>query len=199
VIESGVFGRGKNRVSTGFASKSDDELVLLCRRGVESAFGELYERYKQRIMNFAWRMLRDRDAAADALQETFQYFFGKIPVYRPEGKLSILLFRVARNICLNRLRKTRRAKELPLEEEAVVPEGEETGAQLEAQEVREKVSTALGKLAPIYSEVIVLRIIKGLPVSEVAQIAGCPEGTVKSRLHNGLELLRKMLRRRDFV
>jgi RNA polymerase sigma-70 factor (ECF subfamily) len=60
------------------------------------------------------------------------------------------------------------------------------------------VAEALGKLPAIYSEVIILRMLRGLPVAEVAGIVGCPEGTVKSRLHNGLELMRKMLRERDF-
>ena len=150
-------------------------------------------------MNFAFRMLRDRDLAADVLQETFQYFFRKIPEYRAEGKLSVLLYRAARSNCLNRLKKTRRAKELPLEESALAPEGGEgVGTPLEAREVREHVAAALGKLAPMYSEVIILRILRDLPVAQVAEIAGCPEGTVKSRLHNGLELMRKILKSRDF-
>jgi RNA polymerase sigma-70 factor (ECF subfamily) len=179
---------------TGLAERTDDELVALCRRGEERAFRELYARYRQRIMNFAFRMVRDHDAAADILQETFEYLFRKIPRYRPEGKLPILLYRAARNISLNRLRRSRRAREMPLEEEAIVQEGGESGGKLEAQEVRERISAAIAELPQIYSEVIILRILKGMPVSEVARIVQCPEGTVKSRLHNGLEMLRKTLR-----
>jgi RNA polymerase sigma-70 factor (ECF subfamily) len=145
-------------------------------------------------------MLRDRDAAADILQETFQYFFRKIPDYHPEGKLPSLLYRVARNLCLNRLKASRTRKELPLEEAAVPPEdcAEGAGRALEAQEVREHIGAALEAIPPIYSEVIILRILKSLPNRDVAAIVGCPEGTVKSRLHNGLKLLRKVLRSKDF-
>ncbi len=186
-------------MTTELVKRADDELVLLCRHGREEAFRELYRRYKQRIINFAWQMLRDRDAAADVLQETFQYFFRKIPDYRAEGKLSVLLYRAARSICLNRLKKNRSARELPLEEDAVIPtESQNAGASLENQEIRAKVAEALGKLPAVYSEVIILRMLSGLPVAQVAEIAGCPEGTVKSRLHNGLELMRKMLRESDF-
>jgi RNA polymerase sigma-70 factor (ECF subfamily) len=197
LYNTSVSGRGK-KVQIELAKRADDELMLLCRHGREDAFRELYHRYRQRIINFAWQMLRDRDAAADALQETFQYLFRKIPDYRAEGKLSVLLYRAARSICLNRLKKNRGGKELPLEEDAVVPvEVGNAGAPLEHQEIRAKVSEALGKLPAIYSEVIILRMLNGLPVAEVAEISGCPEGTVKSRLHNGLELMRKMLKGSD--
>jgi RNA polymerase sigma-70 factor (ECF subfamily) len=186
-------------VQAELAKHADDELALLCRHGREDAFREIYHRYRQRIINFAYQMLRDRDAAADVLQETFQYFFRKIPDYRAEGKLSVLLYRAARSICLNRLTKSRSGKELPLEEDAIVPaEGQNVGAPLERQEIRARVAEALDRLPAIYSEVIILRMLRGLPVAEVAEIAGCPEGTVKSRLHNGLELMRKMLREHDF-
>lgn len=183
-----------------FTDHTDDDLALLCRQGSQAAFHVLYARYKQKIINFAYRMLRDREAAADVLQETFEYFFRKIPDYRPEGKLAILLFRVARNICLNKLKRTRSRRELPLEETAVAPAntGAQVSAPLEAQELRGSVAAALEKMPVMYSEVIILRILKGLPVAQVAQVVECPEGTVKSRLHNGLELLRNKLKVGDF-
>ncbi len=187
-------------MATDFTDHADDDLVLLCQRGAQAAFRELYARYKQRVINFAHRMLRDREAAADVLQETFEYFFRIIPDYRPEGKLSILLFRVARNICLNRLKRTRSRKELPLEEAAITPKntGAKVSAPLEAQELRRTVAAVLEKIPALYSEVIILRILKGLPVAQVAQVVECPEGTVKSRLHNGLELMRRKLKAGDF-
>jgi RNA polymerase sigma-70 factor (ECF subfamily) len=187
-------------VANDFSKHHDDELVLLGNRGAQAAFHELYARYKQKIINFGYRMLRDRDAAADVLQETFEYFFRKIPDYRPEGKLAILLFRVARNICLNKLKRSRSRRELPLEEAAITPEdtGAQVSAPLEAQELQSSIAAALEKMPVMYSEVIILRILKGLPVAQVAQVVECPEGTVKSRLHNGLELLRKKLKVGDF-
>lgn len=183
-----------------FAAYSDDSLVAECNRGEEGAFRVLYNRHKQRVINFAFKMLRDRDAAADVLQETFEYIFRKLPEYRAEGKFIVLLYRVARNICLNRLKKSRRVKELPLDEAAIVTDNPGTSVtkSLEVQELRELVVEALGEISPLYSEVIVLRILKGLPVSEVARIVEIPEGTVKSRLHNGLELLREKLNQEYF-
>jgi len=187
-------------LTENFKKLGDDELAALCKKGLEKAFRELYERYRQRIMNYAFRMLRDVDAAADVLQETFQYFFRKLPEYRSEGKLSILLFRVARSLCLNRLRKIRTAKELPLEENAIIAQADaDVQKPLEMAEARKHVAAALAQISPIYSEVIILRMLKGIPVAEVAEIVECPEGTVKSRLHNGLEMLRSMLKGRDFL
>ncbi|MHC4660080.1 MAG: RNA polymerase sigma factor [Planctomycetota bacterium] len=173
---------------------SDDELAGLCQDGVEEAFRELYDRYSARVINFAYRMLDDREDAADVLQETFQYFFGKLPEYSPEGKLGALLFRAARHLCINRLKKNRGINTVPLDEAMVTHcDYGEIISSIEKNELKEKVTEALKSIPPYYSEVIILKILDGLPYREIGEIVECPEGTVKSRLHNGLELLRKVV------
>lgn len=188
-------------MATEFSNLSDDDVALMCKQGNEAALYELYGRYKQRVINFAYQMLRDRDAAADVLQETFLYFFSRIPRYRAEGKLHILLLRAARNRCLNRLKKIRKVRMLPLDEVAAVEQDSSEGPvrSLEAKELREGIAAALERIPPPHSEVIVLRILGGLSYSEIGEIVGCPEGTVKSRLHNGLELLRKSVKEKGFA
>ncbi len=185
------------QMAIDLSSITDDELARLCRHGEGRAFRELYERYRQPVINFAYRMLGDRDGAGDILQETFQYFFRKLPGYRAEGRLRNLLFRVARNLCLNRLKKFRGLRTVPLDEALAVSgtTGESIIASLETKELQEKAAEALKKIPEIYSEVIVLRILNGMSYRDIAAVVDCPEGTVKSRLHNGLELLRKELGR----
>ncbi len=168
---------------------SDDDLVRMFKAGDGSAFSELYRRHRQKIMNFAFRMIGDRDLAADALQETFGYLFRKIPEYRPEAKLSTLLFKAARSICLNMISSRRR---LPskVEDAESIAGGGDPSSQAEESDLAEKAAAALGRLPEIYREVIILRVLDGMACSEIAEVLGIPEGTVKSRAHNGLEMLR---------
>jgi RNA polymerase sigma-70 factor (ECF subfamily) len=178
--------------------EADEILIRLCREGEERAFEALYRRYRRAIANFAYQMLRDRELAADVLQETFCYFFRKLPDYEPRAKLSTLLFKVARNLCLNRLKKQRRGRALSIDESRIDPPGDETDplSRLENEELVARIHEALGELPEIYREAISLKILQGLTYDEIGAIADCPPGTVKSRLHNGLELLRRAVRKK---
>jgi RNA polymerase sigma-70 factor (ECF subfamily) len=171
----------------------DAYLVQRCRSGDRRAFEALYRRHRRAVMNLAVRLTRDRDLAADVVQETFIYFFRKIPTYRPEAKLSTLLFKVARNTSLSLLEKRRRGQGPSMDEVAEPAGTQDPAGAVETADLAARVRTEVDRLPDIYREVIVLRIIEGMSTKEIAQIAGCPEGTVKSRLHNGMALLRKSL------
>ncbi len=175
---------------------SDDDLVRMSRSGDKTAFPELYRRHKQKIMNFAFRMTGDRETSADVVQETFEYLFRKIPDYRFEAKLATLLFRAARSICLNAIEKRRRMPS-PMDDGSEPVYMGDPACEAERSDLAASAFGALGRLPDLYREAVALRIIEGLGCAEIASILGCPEGTVKSRVHNGLELLRKALTRRE--
>lgn len=173
----------------------DDALALAARDGDEQAMRELYERYRDRIAAYAHRITRDRSEALDVLQETFEYLFRKLPTYRPEGKLSALLYTAARNLSLNKLKKKRRMPTSSIDEVKPGTSGEADPASvLEDKESARAALNAMETLSPEHREVVELRILEGLPYAEIAEIAGIPIGTVKSRLHNALENLRKKLK-----
>ncbi|MEK7449710.1 MAG: RNA polymerase sigma factor [Planctomycetota bacterium] len=176
---------------------SDQELINLCREGKPEAFTVLYERYRQTIMNFAYRILRDSHLSADVLQETFIYVFKKLPTYESRAKFTTLLFQVARHISFNKLKKIKHLKIQPLPEEISGPDTEINSNPekiLQNEEIGKNIAGALKQLPLLYREVINLRIIQNLPYREISAILDCPLGTVKSRLHNGLEMLRTYLR-----
>ena len=175
---------------------SDSGLIGLCKTGSEPAFTALYERYRQTVINFAYQVLRDNDLTLDALQETFAYVFKKMPDYQPAAKFSTFLFTVTRHICINIAKKRRPGMMIPLDDVSHIVALKETNPQvdlLQAEELNNLVSGQLEQLPLLYREVIILKIIKGLQYDEISEIVKCPIGTVKSRLHNGLELLRTAL------
>lgn len=177
--------------------ETDDVLVRRCQRGEEEAFRTLYERYRSRVASYAHRILLDRDLALDVVQETFTYLFRKFPEYAPEGKLGALVFKVARNLAINKAKRVRTRRDVPLDEGfGEAGEGEpDPGASIERLELRDAAYRALETLPEHYREVIDLKILQGLSYVEIGELVSCPEGTVKSRLHNGLELLRRRLGR----
>jgi RNA polymerase sigma-70 factor (ECF subfamily) len=173
---------------------SDHDLVRRCHEGEEEAFTTLYKRHRQAVMNFAGRMLGDPDLAADVLSETFAYFFRKIPTYRFEAPVRALLFKAARNLCLNMLDRRRRASAAPLEAAGHIASGDDPAVKAEQGDLARQVREGLASMPPLYREVITLRLLEGLSYEEIALVADCPVGTVKSRLHNGIALLRKSVR-----
>jgi len=170
---------------------TDEELIRRCQAGEEAAFTALYERHRTAVMRFAHRYVRDRDLAADVLQETFAYFFRKIPTWRFEARVTTLLFQVARNLSLNLKDRRRVRAAASLDDVAEVPDGAEPARAAEKADLARHAREALDTLPDIYREAVTLRILEGLGYEEIGRILDCPAGTVKSRVHNGLELLRK--------
>jgi RNA polymerase sigma-70 factor (ECF subfamily) len=175
---------------------SDLTLIERARGGEEAAFFALYERHKGAVFRFAKRMLLDDGLAADVVQEVFEYFFRMLPDYRPEAKVTTLLLKAARHRALNLLEKRRRRDAAPLEADRAPADAGavDPGAAAEQRDLAQKAREALGGLEPIHREVIVLKVMRNLTYEEIGEILGVPAGTVKSRLHNGLEALRKKMK-----
>ena len=171
---------------------SDDELIRRCqKRGEEDreAFFALYERYKGRIYSFALTLLRNPADAEDAVQETFRYIFTKLHTYKPQGKFKSFIFKIAHSISIDIIRK--RARQAPMPEsfelsfEAVEKE--------RAAEV-ERLRACYARLPRVYREIMAMRVADELAYEEIAEVLGVPVGTVKSRIHHAVELLREMLK-----
>src|SRR5882724_9984176 len=86
----------------------DAALMLLVKQGDTAAFTELVEKYKQPVMNLAWRILRDATEAEDLAQNVFVQAYKSAPRYRATARLSTWLFTITRNLCLNELRRRSR-------------------------------------------------------------------------------------------
>ena len=175
---------------------SDESLMLRVKAGDPGAFAALYHRHKTPLLNFCYQMLRNYEDAADVFQDAFRYLFTHAASYEPSAKFTTYLYRIARNRCIDILRKRRRWNLQPLETDVDAPGGE---PRLDAQEVEAHLKRAMEEVPEPYREVVILRIVQGMEYADIATVVESPLGTVKSRLHVGLELLRKILKRKKMV
>jgi len=174
---------------------SDQELMRIVQGGDYSPASEIYDRYSARIYNFAFRFLKNSEAAEDATQEVFVKMLKHANQFQGDAKLSTWLFSITANWCRDYLRKAdNKAKEsedvlvtLPAPNE-VSPE-----QKLEQRENEVRIQRALQELTPEQREAILLSRYQGLSYAEIAQIAGCSEGAVKTRVFRAMETLKKAL------
>ena len=169
-----------------------------------AAFARLVERWEAPIQRLCARMTGDLHRAEDLAQEAFARGFAKRHAYEPGGKFSTWLWRIALNLCRDELRRRQRHPELSLEtggdtDETSHPHeiSDSTPSPAEAVEALEQaeiVRRALLRLPEHYRTVVVLRHYEGLKFNEIADVLGIPDGTVKSRMSEGLARLACLLR-----
>ncbi len=174
----------------------DTALVTRVGGGDRQAFDELMRRHEDRVFAICLRIMRHREAALDAAQDTFLTVFRKADQFRGDSTFSTWLYRVAVNTCYDHLRKAKRRPAEPLPETHDPPDRSADDA-LESAEIRPDLVTALGQLNEEFRAAIVLVDVEGLAVGEVAQILEVAEGTVKSRLHRGRRQLAGILGNRQ--
>ena len=171
--------------------RSDQELITAANAGDSSAFERLYFRYRDWVVNLAFRFTADRELALDILQETFLYLLRKFPGFTLTCQLKSFLYPVVKHLALNALTKARRYET-----------GEDLFKSLEAPEAEsgehESLRVALCKLPSAQRETVVLRFMEGFDLAEIAAALDVPVGTVKSRLHHALEALRQSPALRDY-
>ena len=158
---------------------SDADLVRAARAGDRDAFEALHVRYRDWVVTLARRFGGGREDAQDVLQETFAYFFRKLPEFELRGSLKTFLYPVVKHLALARAEKSRRERPESSLPEVATPS---PGGRLEE---------LLEGLSEVQQEVVLLRFADGLDLLEIAEAVGAPVGTVKSRLHSALEVLRK--------
>lgn len=176
----------------------------------ERAFNELVEAYEQRVFRLLLRMLGRRDEAEDMAQEVFVQVFKAIGQFRGESKLGTWIYRIAVNLCKNRIKYLSRrhsgeedelepaAERAPFDGGKGVTFGETSRPdhQLEGVEVERIVKECITELDPDFREVLVLRDVEDLTYEELCEVTGLPDGTVKSRLHRARSMLKKAVEAR---
>ncbi len=182
---------------------TDYSLVERCRDNDDAAFSEVVTRYKAKIYNYIYRMTGSADDAEDLTQEVFIRMYTSIDSFRGQSSLNTWLFRIAGNLCIDRFRRTKNrvpaySLDEPVGEDAaqtheVADHTYEPHRLLENVEMAEQIQMALSKLPEKLRATLLLHDIEGLPYEEIAQIVGCPLGTVKSRLFNARMQLRQQL------
>lgn len=174
-------------------------------RGDEAAFDRFAEEARRRLYRFGQLMCGQREDAEDVLQETLLQAFRKLHTLETPAAVQGWLFRVARNACLMKRRRSRFApkQELPLEEflPSRGPDGQPQVTDWSAlpevaamnTELRERLAAAIRKLPPIYRMALVLRDVEGLTAEEAAHALGVSHNVLKTRLHRARLAVRKDL------
>jgi RNA polymerase sigma-70 factor (ECF subfamily) len=174
---------------------TDEQLLQRACHGDEAAFLLLYERHREAVFRFAYRMLGVSAQAEDVTHDCFLSL-----IRRPEGfdgtraRLRTYLLSAARNISLKTL--SRRGQEVTLEEfneEPGLERAEEPLRKLLDEELAFEVSRAVGNLPPLQREALVLFEYEELSLKEIAAIAETDVGTVKARLHRARRRLKREL------
>jgi RNA polymerase sigma-70 factor (ECF subfamily) len=164
-------------------SQDESSLIAGCRAGRPEAFDALVRLHYDRIHRLA-RVLAGPEAAADLAQETFLAVLKAFPRFRAEAKLSTWLISILRNQCSMSLRRRRAAASEPLATIAAPPP---STVDAEVRELLERVRELPQDLATT----LTLFHVKGLSYAEIARVMTCPIGTVRSRLFEARERLRR--------
>ena len=174
---------------------TDDRLLEKAGGGDQSAFLELYERHRQPIFRFAYRLLGSVEMAEDVTHDCFLGLIRKPENFDPSrGSLRTYMYAAARNLAMKHFRSTGRESALDdLTEEPNIPKRQEPLRRLLDKELSIKVKDAISDLPPLQREALILFEYEGLALSDVATVVGTDVGTVKSRLHRARERLRRTL------
>lgn len=184
---------------------TDQELLAAHVRGDRDAFGTLFLRHRDRLWAVALRTMGNREDAADGLQDGMVAAYRRAGSYRGDAAVTTWLHRVVVNACLDRIRagKVRRAEPLPddLDDRGSLAAAGHPGHTepadpadvAVADERRRLVLDALATLPADQRAALVLVDMEGYPVAEVAEMLGCPVGTVKSRCSRGRSRLAEVL------
>ena len=173
---------------------ADSELVAAHLRGVPGAFSELYDRYRDRLVQFIWRKTGDRDRAEDLVQEAFIRVTRHLHRFDQSKKFSTWIYTICSNLAKNELRNRSRSPLVLFQKLTTHWEPDHRPLQFEDQQGRpddqyrkrylqEIVEQTVEELPEHHKLVFRLRELEGKTYEEIADITGVNLGTVKSRLH----------------
>lgn len=184
----------------------DQSILLRAQAGDLDAFTTIVQAYEDQLYTLSFRFLSNAAEAQDAVQETFLRVYTHLPRYDGRFKFTTWLYRIATNVCIDRLRKRRAVASLDADAADADDHGQDWHERLASpdltpeerllqSETCNEVQRALGDLPPAYQTVIILRYIQELSLQEISDILHVPITTVKTRIHRGREALKELLAR----
>ena len=168
----------------------DAALVDRANAGEHAAFEELYHRHRDWVASLAYRFTRDRELALDVAQETFLHLLRQFPGFELRAQLRTYLYPIVRHVSISLQSKAMRKP-------SIFDTAAATSDRLESETASE-LGQAIARLSPAQAEVLMLRFGDDLTLEEIAQALQIPLGTVKSRLHNALDALRRDAETKEF-
>ena len=180
---------------------NEQELLSALRRRDPAAFNQLFDTYSDKVYRLAFSQLENEDEAEGVVQDAFLRLFERLDQFEGRSKLSTWLYRVAYNLCQDRLRQRRPLLSLDEDNDdddlpapTVLIDWEELPEQyLSAAEVSAELDRAIATLPPKLKTVFTLREMEGLSTQECAEVLGISVSAAKVRLHRARLLLREQL------
>ena len=190
-------------------SAAERALIARLKERDELAFNEVVRAHGDKVFSLVYRMIGNRAEAEDLAQEVFVTVFKTVDTFRSESKFSTWLLRIAANHCKNRIKYLSRRRtdgggldDMPEERMADAGRAPVQGhidgpdVMLEAVELERLMQEAITTLDEEHRLLIVLRDVEELSYEEIGEVAGLPEGTIKSRLHRARMAIKEYLARR---
>ena len=186
-------------------SDLDAALMLLVKRGDRAAFAELVGKYQQPLFNFICRTLRDEAESEDVAQNVFLQVYKSRQRYEPTAKFSTWLFTIARNLCLNEIRRRSRHPAESIDQNQTDNEEQPQRQYVDSKtdlpanhvlhgELAGKIEQAIAELPETQRTAILLCRQDELSYEEIADILGCSLSATKSLIHRGRETLKEKLK-----
>lgn len=205
LVEQKVFLKTQSQMSSPPEAGSDEDLMHRAKAGDREAFGLLVERWKQPVHNFVFRTLPDADEAQDLAQAVFVQLWKSVSRYERSARFSTFLFTIARNLCLNEIRRrsrhpassldeTRSEDESPLSHSIPDPSALSADQSAQRSELFEKVEEAVADLPEKQRTALILCREGELSYEEIGGILGTSLQATKSLIHRARETLKAKLK-----
>lgn len=189
-----------SRRETALHAMDDKQLMLEVKRGDRRAFDTLYDRYARRLQGFFFRQLGgDEERAADAMQDTLLRVFEHREHYVEGSDVGTWVFSIAYNLCKNIYRSNAYEAQYLQTLDAQPAEESAVEIQMDHERLMEALQQVLDALPPPLRLLFSLRHEEELTVPQIAAILQIPEGTVKSRLHKTMNLIRQQLKHYEHI
>ncbi len=182
--------------------ETDREIIKRTLRGDIKAFEMIVRKYQQPLANYIGRMVGDRELALDFTQDVFVKAYASLRSFEPKYRFKTWLYTIASNLVIDHWRKKKlpaMSLDAPLREDdqgltLELPDDEPSILdQLEMAEIRKRIEVAIQRVPAFLRELFVWRHINGLSYEEMAEIKRLPVGTVKNRVFQAKEMVRRLL------
>lgn len=173
-----------------------ESVIEACQRGDSQAFEELVRLTHKDVYSLAYRLVGNRDDAAEVTQDTYLKLLRAIRSFRGESKFSTWLYRVTSSVAITALRRrARRREDLSLDAEGVRehPAFVDPGIETERRDLRHRLDESLAQLPAGYRTVVVMKDVYGFSLDEIGRQVGISEGAAKVRLFRARQRLKDML------
>jgi len=178
-------------------NQADDQIILCTLRGEKEMFGQLVQKYQNRLYGSMVRITKSESEAEDVVQDAFVLAFSKLDSFKGNSGFFTWLYRIAFNVAVSRLRRKHLTVSLQGKDEQSQLDFPDRGPAPDDRIRRDEEATwlkaALERLSDEHRAILVLREMDGLDYDQISEVLDLPIGTVRSRLHRARGRLWELL------